>query len=186
MAVIMPPSANRSGRNAMPEVAFGKHPELEPGFKDNVIELSDELGCDPSHLMAAMAFETGETFSPSIRNKLSGATGLIQFMPKTAEGLGTTTDELAQMSAVGQLAFVRKHFLPFKGRLHTLPDVYMTILFPAAVGQPSAHVLFAKPSQQYAQNAGLDANEDGTVTKEEAAAKVQSKLVRGMSDELRG
>lgn len=141
----------------MPEIAFGKHPKLEPGFKDHVIDLAGELGCDPSHLMAAMAFETGETFSPSIRNKLSGATGLIQFMPATAKGLGTTTADLAQMSAVAQLAFVRKHFL-----------------------------LFARPSVQYEQNAGLDANKDGTVTKEEAAAKVQAKLLRGMKDEFRG
>ncbi|MBS0640841.1 MAG: lytic transglycosylase [Proteobacteria bacterium] len=167
-------------------MAFGKHPKLEPGFKDHVIDLAGELGCDPSHLMAAMAFETGETFSPSIRNKLSGATGLIQFMPATAKGLGTTTADLAQMSAVAQLAFVRKHFLPFRNRLQTLADVYMTILFPVAVGKPAAHVLFARPSVQYEQNAGLDANKDGTVTKEEAAAKVQAKLLRGMKDEFRG
>lgn len=170
----------------MSEIAYGKHPKLVPGFKGEVITLSAELGCDPSHLMAAMAFETGETFSPSIKNKLSGATGLIQFMPKTAQGLGTTTDDLAQMTAVEQLAFVRKHFLPFKGKLHTLPDVYMTILFPVAVGKPAAHVLFSKPSKRYEQNSGLDANKDGTVTKEEAAAKVQAKLVRGMKDEFRG
>jgi hypothetical protein len=168
----------------MPEIAYGKHPE--PGFKDEVIDLSTELGCDPSHLMAAMAFETGETFSPSVRNKLSGATGLIQFMPKTAEGLGTTTGDLALMTAIEQLAFVRKHFLPFKGKLQTLSDVYMTILFPVAVGKAAAHVLFAKPSRQYDQNSGLDANKDGTVTKEEAAAKVQAKLVRGMKEEFRG
>jgi hypothetical protein len=129
----------------MPEIAYGKHPKLEPRFKDEVIDLSTELGCDPSHLMAAMAFETGETFSPSVRNKLSGATGLIQFMPKTAEGLGTTTGDLALMTAIEQLAFVRKHFLPFKGKLQTLSDVYMTILFPVAVGKAAAHVLLPNP-----------------------------------------
>ncbi len=43
--------------------------------------------------MAAMAFESARTFSADIVNKASGATGLIQFMPKTAEGLGTWTGE---------------------------------------------------------------------------------------------
>lgn len=174
------------GKNEMVDIAFGRHKKLESGFKDKVVELSAELQCDPSHLMAAMAFETGETFSPSIKNKVSGATGLIQFMPKTATGLGTSTEALASMTAIGQLAFVRKHFMPFTGRLITLPDVYMTILFPVAVGKPSAHVLFSKPSKRYTQNSGLDANKDGTVTKEEAASKVQAKLLRGMRDEFRG
>jgi hypothetical protein len=58
--------------------------------------------------MAAMAFETGETFSPSIKNKASGATGLIQFMRSTAKGSGTTTAALAEMTAVDQLDFVEK------------------------------------------------------------------------------
>lgn len=41
--------------------------------------------------MAAMAFESGETFSPSIKNAAgSGAVGLIQFMPSTAKALGTS------------------------------------------------------------------------------------------------
>jgi hypothetical protein len=59
--------------------------------------------------MAAMAFETGGSFSPAVPNKAgSGAVGLIQFMPSTAKGLGTSTEALKKMSAVQQLDFVKK------------------------------------------------------------------------------
>ena len=70
----------------MPEIAWGK--TIGPAFKAKIVTISNNLGCDPSHLTSAIAFETGESFSPSIRNKASGATGLIQFMPKTAKALG--------------------------------------------------------------------------------------------------
>ena len=168
----------------MPEIAWGQ--KVSGAFKAKVIQISSDLGCDPSHLMSAMAFETGETFSPSVRNKQSGATGLIQFMPSTAKSLGTTTTSLAAMTAVDQLDFVRKYLSPFKNRMNTVSDVYMTILFPVAVGKPEAHVLFKKPSKQYDQNKGLDANKDGQVTKGEAAAKVQVKLIKGLDKAQRG
>jgi hypothetical protein len=168
----------------MPEIAWGK--KVSGAFKARVIQIASDLGCDPSHLMSAMAFETGETFSPAIRNKASGATGLIQFMPKTAKSLGTTTDDLAAMSAVGQLDFVEKYLDPFKGKMSMLSDVYMTILFPKAVGKPEAFVLFKSPSTAFEQNKGLDANKDGQVTKAEAAAKVQAKLMRGLDKAFRG
>lgn len=150
-------------------------------FRDKVRKISGDLGCDPSFLMAAMAFETGETFSPSEKSKAgSGATGLIQFIPKTAVGLGTTTDDLAKMSAENQLDFVAKYFERQKGKLHTLEDVYMAILLPTAVGKPNNHVLFKKGSKAYDQNKGLDLNNNGEITKAEAAAKVQEKLAKGM------
>ena len=134
--------------------------------------------------MAAMAFESGETFSPSVKNSAgSGAVGLIQFMPQTAIALDTTTENLAKMSAVAQLDYVREYFLPYKGKLSTLADVYMVILWPAAIGKPDAYVLFSKADtkhpKRYLQNKGLDKNHDGAVSKSEAASAVQAKLKKG-------
>jgi hypothetical protein len=130
--------------------------------------------------MAAMAFETGETFSPSIRNSVSGATGLIQFMPSTAQSLGTTTTALAAMTDVQQLEYVERYFRGRAGQLGTVEDVYMAILWPRAVGQPNSYTLFSDPSVQYRQNRGLDANGDGSVTKDEAASPVRRKLNKGL------
>src|SRR4051812_22538426 len=139
---------------AEPQIAWGK--KVEAPFKTKVLKISTNLRCDPSHLMAAMAFETGETFSPSIKNPRSSATGLIQFMSTTAKGLGTTTAKLAAMTAVAQLDFVALYLKPFKGKMHTLSDVYMTILFPSAVGKAESSVLFKAPSARYKKNKGLD------------------------------
>jgi hypothetical protein len=55
------------------EVAWGK--KVSAAFKAKVIAISSGLGCDPNYLMAAMAFETGASFSPSIRNPHSGRQG---------------------------------------------------------------------------------------------------------------
>jgi hypothetical protein len=166
------------------EVSWGKL--VSPDFKARVVSIGQYIGCDPNHLMACIAFESGETFSPSIVNKVSGATGLIQFMPNTARALGTTTDALAEMSAVQQLDYVEKYFRPFKGKLFALSDVYAAILWPASVGQPDSTVLFVEGSKEYAENRGLDTNHDGQITKAETASLVQAKLEKGMSVIRRG
>lgn len=168
----------------MAEIAWGKVVSLE--FKMKVVEICADFGCDPSHLMAAMAFETGRTFSPTKKNKVSGATGLIQFMPATAKGLGTSISQLEAMTAVEQLDVVRLYFKPYKGRLATLSDVYMAILWPKAVGKPESEVLFAAPTKAYEQNKGLDINKDNAVTKGEAVEKVQRQLSAGLANDKRG
>ena len=169
------------------ELAWGK--KVSEEFRQRVREIAGSLKTDPDYLMACMAFESGETFSPSIKNAAgSGATGLIQFMPSTAQGLGTTTEELASMTPVEQLDFVEKYFKPSRGKLSSLDDVYMAILWPAAVGKPRDFVLFRKDDpdhpQRYIQNAGLDFNRDGVVTKAEAADRVRKALEKGKSPEF--
>lgn len=163
------------------QMAWGKKVNLE--FKRKVKRICEDLEIeDPDWLMACMAFETGETFSPSVENAAgSGATGLIQFMPATARGLGTTTDHLARMTAVEQLDWVKRYFEPYRGRLHNMADVYMAILWPAGIGKLSSWALWdarTRPTT-YHQNRGLDVNRDKTITRGEAVAKVEGKLRRG-------
>lgn len=135
----------------------------------------------PSDLMSCMAFESGETFSPSVKNMAgSGATGLIQFMPQTAIGLGTTTQQLERMSAVQQLDVVQRYFAPYAHRIACLSDMYMAILLPAHIGQAEDSVLFNRGTVAYRQNAALDANTDGRITKAEAAARVLAKRAKGL------
>lgn len=160
--------------------------KVSPDFRNRVRWIADDLNMPEegaSWLMACMAFESAETFSPSIRNAAgSGATGLIQFMPRTAEGLGTTTAALASMTAEDQLNYVYKYFRPYRGRLNVLSDVYMAILWPAAIGKPENHILWTKDARPttYRQNAGLDVNRDGAITKGEAAKLVSDKLAKGL------
>ena len=165
--------------------------KVSPDFCDKVLWISSNLKMPsqgPDWLMGCIAWESGETFSPSIVNRAgSGATGLIQFMPRTATGLGTTTAALAKMTAEEQLNYVYRYFLPYKGRLNSLADVYMAILWPAGIGKSPAWALWDADSKPitYRQNAGLDINHDGVITKAEATAKVQAKLDKGRQAEYR-
>jgi hypothetical protein len=164
-------------------LAWGQ--KVSKPFRDRLLQIAANLSVDPNYLMACMAFESGETFSPAITNAAgSGAVGLIQFMPSTAQALGTTLQQLAAMSAVKQLDYVEKYFQPRAGKLKSLEDVYMAILWPVAIGKPLDYVLFDKSDaahpKRYIQNAGLDFNRDGKITKAETAAKVKAKLERGL------
>lgn len=160
--------------------------KVNAAFRAAVLQLADYLGVNPDYLMAVIAFETGRTFSPSIKNFAgSGATGLIQFMPKTALGLGTSVEALAQMSAVQQLEWVRRYFEPYKGRMNTLSDVYMAVLYPRAIGKQDTYVLFQEGTVAYRQNAGLDVNRDAKVTKFEAASKIYKMLDEGKLEKNR-
>lgn len=149
-------------------------------FKDRVEWIASELGFDPNWLMAAMAFESGESFRPDIKNAAgSGATGLIQFMPTTAKNLGTSVQSLSKLTAEDQLKFVYKYFVPYRGRIKSLDDLYMAILWPAAIGKPADYKLFIRGGVTYRQNAGLDRDKNGYVSKAEAAAAVRAKYERG-------
>lgn len=166
------------------KLAWGKR--VSDAFIDRVLLMANRLNCDANHVMACIAFETGKTFSPKVRNAMgSGATGLIQFMPSTAAMLGTTTDKLAAMDAVTQLDYVELYFKPFTGRLRSLEDMYMAILWPAAVGKPLQHVLFNRATTgrdhiRYIQNAGLDYDGNGLITKQECAAKLLAVYEEGL------
>ncbi len=158
------------------QIAWGAR--VSVAFKVRLIEISQNFGVDPNYMMSAIALETGETFSPSVRNP-NGATGLIQFTPDTAAELGTSTADLAAMTAVEQMDYVEKYFDPFRNLLTTIEDVYMAIIWPAAIGKPDSWALFSKPSPQYDRNSGLDTDKDGCVTKAEAASVVKAKLLKG-------
>lgn len=172
----------------LPPLAWGSRVSRQ--FRDRVRRMAIDLRMPsdgPNWLMACMAWESAETFSPSIKNAAgSGATGLIQFMPATARGLGTTTDHLADLTAEQQLEFVHRYFLPYKGKLSLLSDVYMAILWPAAIGKSDTSVLWSAATRPmtYRQNAGLDWNKDLEITKGEAAAKVMVKLTKGLLPDI--
>ncbi|WP_227544928.1 lytic transglycosylase domain-containing protein [Klebsiella variicola] len=165
------------------KIAWGAKVSKE--FKLKVIEVCERLEINPDYLMSCMAFETGETFSPSVRNPNGSATGLIQFMSNTARSLGTTTNELADMTSVEQMDYVEKYFKPYAGKIKTIEDVYMVIFCPRAVGKPDSYILYDE-GRSYNDNKGLDLNKDNAITKYEAGFKVREKLKLGMKEGYRG
>lgn len=157
------------------------NPNVTPEFIKRVREMAVRLDTKPEYLMAVMSFETGGTFSPSQPNMDGGsARGLIQFMPDTAAGLGTSSDKLVRMSATEQLKYVEKYFQGFKGKFGTLEGTYTAVLRGRAYQDPKA-VLFTQPSAAYRENSGLDFDHNGKITAAEATSAVACHLFGGVS-----
>lgn len=172
------------------QIIFGK--VVSPEFKKKVILIGENLGIDPNYLMAAMAFETGETFSSKKINQKSKAFGLIQFTTVAIKDISlnyghTTRELLYNMSEVEQLDYVEKYFALWqkrKGEITSLEDVYMAILCPKAIGKPNDFSLYSiSDGESYTQNKPLDGSinkiSDGVITKEEATHHVRRLYEKG-------
>lgn len=146
-------------------------------FLQKVEELANELEVDPDWLMTVFSFETAGTFSPSIRNPNGSATGLIQFLRVTAEDLGTSIDELASMTPIQQLDWVREYFIDSKGDLRSLEDVYLKVFYPAAIGQSDDFIVGPPGSRTYNANRGFDTDNDGAVTKNEISSTIRDRYL---------
>lgn len=168
---------NRFDYNQIQGVRGNRHVTQE--FIGEVENMAQRLGTRPEYLMSVMSFETGGTFNPAIRNGI-GATGLIQFLPSTARGLGTSTDALSGMSSVEQLRYVEKYFDQpnFRGRLGSLEGLYTAVLSGRA-RQNSDDVLFTRGTEAYRQNP-LDWNNDGRITAGEAITPVAARMYGGV------
>lgn len=153
-----------------------------PEFVEKLITIGNRLNIDPSFLATVMSAESGLNHEAVNRN--GGATGLIQFMPRSAKSLGTSTEELRTMSDVDQLDYVERFFKPFAGKIKSAGDLYIATFLPAFVGHPAGTILGQRGNhnailpnskltfdQIYNSNSGLDLNLDGTIT----VGDVQSK-----------
>lgn len=131
-----------------------------------LVDLAEDLGLDAGVLADLIYYESG--WDPSRVTTLgTGATGLIQFMPRTAEWLGVTTELLQTLSITEQLPWVKEYFrrqLESVGGRFTgsEADHYMLVFYPAAVG---------KPDYEFPQRV-LDAG-NKSATPEDYAARVR-------------
>lgn len=173
-------------------------------FLAKVIHISNNLGINPNWLMAVMKSESslnpkavnkqkasvpgydgyGDLIKPrgtpdsdnAYTRSLYRATGLIQFMPRTAVALGTTTADLYNMSGVDQLNYVYKYYLPYKDKINSYYDLYLVTFFPAAIGKPDEWVFETSniAASKIAQaNPGINANKDGKITIAEFKGYIQ-------------
>jgi len=134
---------------------------------EDIVSLGNDLGVDPMFVADLIYFES--KFDPAAKNLAgSGATGLIQFMPPRAKALGTTTEELAKMTAKEQMKFVKKYFSADNlgaGNLKKLRDnptrqnFNMAVFYPKGIGQDPSTEL---PQEYQAQNPGIKTLADYT------------------------
>lgn len=148
---------NVQAANELERMALQKH---GPEFVQKVRDMAGRLGVKPEWILAVMKNESG--MDPKARNPNGGATGLIQFMPATARGLGTTTEALSRMSATEQLAYVEKYYAPFKGRINSGTDLYLATFWPAAVGKPDSYNIGGAEVARV--NGIFDLNKNGQIT----------------------
>ena len=131
--------------------------ENKKEFALKVTDICNQLNIKPDWLMFVMWFES--KLNPQAVNPISGATGLIQFMPSTARSLGTTTDVLKHMNNVQQLDYVLAYLRPYKGRMKRWIDVYLAVFYPKAMGNPNFVItsdIVAKQNKIFDLNKDLD------------------------------
>lgn len=82
--------------------------------KATIAKVAKNIGVSPNDLAAVMSFETSGTFSPSIKNPKSSATGLIQFMKGTGgtkgKYYGMSREKFAGLSFDEQMTYVERYF----------------------------------------------------------------------------
>jgi peptidoglycan hydrolase-like protein with peptidoglycan-binding domain len=144
----------------------------EPGFMPALSNAVKSLGVNIQDILAVIQKESG--FNPAARNSKSGASGLIQFMPRTAKSLGTSVEEIRAMSGTEQIPLIQKYFWPYRGKLNSVEDLYMVTFLPAALNLNDNFVVGVQGSKDkiwgieqgalYSQNKGFDANKKGYYT----------------------
>lgn len=147
-------------------------------FVDKVCKISQDLLIVPDWLMIVMELETAGTFDPSITNAL-GYTGLIQFGKDAAKEVGTTRNQLREMDALEQLDYVKKYLAKFVGRMNRLPDVYLAVFFPVAIGKPLGWTLQARnlpPEKIGKWNPLFDVDRDGVIQVWEIEKKLRLRI----------
>jgi len=113
---VEPIEAEQYANETVPNLPFNG--DIKDGKEDFLKKLTyvcKQINCKPEWMMINIAGESG--FKPDAVNPNGGATGLIQFMPKTISGYANpethqpmTTDDLKKMSAVQQLDVVQAYY----------------------------------------------------------------------------
>ncbi len=159
----------------------GKQLWQNPEFIQKTKAVADKLGIPTDFLRTIFFAESG--CNPKAVNRAGGATGLIQFMPSTAAGLGTSVAELRMMSGVDQLDYVYKYFSAYKGTFQSVEHMYLYTFYPAAmshINDPN-YVFGAEKSDAYARKIAQVNHYkygNGYATMREFKDRVQKKSVR--------
>ncbi len=172
-----------------------KIPNNKEAFIQKVKQVASNLGLNPNSLMAVMYKESG--LKPWIQNTShtfadgGHATGLIQFIPSTARGLGTSTQALKQMSNVQQMDYVQRYFEPFKAyfKHDSLLDEYLSLylitFYPNADRKKGGTLTkpdnWRFPNSVYRANPSLDISKDGILT----ISDVKGHMLRGIPEDWR-
>lgn len=178
---------------ALEEKWSKKGVSLTKEFYEKVVQISENIKCNPEDIMAIMYHES--RFNPKAMNKENKKlnVGLIQFGADARHDLRVpgadnsnnskydyekTAEAMLKMSLMEQLVYVEKYFIRAKKNVGFADDeVLSTGTLAALAFQPSnakKEVLASIGSDAYKNNASLDKNGDGDITKTELANRINS------------
>jgi hypothetical protein len=128
--------------------------ENQAAFGSRVQEIARGIGVPADWLMQIMYTES--RFNPKAQNRVTGAVGLIQFMPATARNvLKLEPEQILAMNNLQQLDLVERFYRIYTdggGRFRQFSDLYMWAFRPVVLykKQPDSTVL---PDEVIRQNA---------------------------------
>lgn len=147
----------------------------DDSFTRSAEQVAANLNIPVNWMYAVIDTESG--FDPQIRNQAyvqqgreeDAAIGIIQFMPATAEALGTSVEELRTMSRTEQLTYVERFYEQYADKIQSPEDLYVATFYPRALGEEDDFVLGSERSQAVVSNIvegnrAIDANNDGQIT----------------------
>lgn len=146
-----------------------------------IAEVASRIGVNPNDLAAVISFETAGTFSPSIKNPKSSATGLIQFMSGSGgtkgKYYGMSRGAFASLSFEEQMIYVEKYFKERGFRSDKPRDVADTYTAVTGYGYRDIPKYNARGVRidAYHLNRVWDSNKDGYIAKGEMVQNDQFK-----------
>lgn len=156
--------------------------DIDGRFFDELKNIAEGLGADPLHMLSVMYSESG--CKANAHNPNGDASGLIQFMPATLQGLGWHNGHEAfrKLSPFDQLRWVAKYYAPHKGKLGSVAALYLCTFLPALLSHAAepSYELSVKGGIRgwvYSANAAFDANGDGKILVSELGDAVKRNCV---------
>jgi hypothetical protein len=158
------------------------------GFRASLYSGALARGLNPDYLAAVMSFESG--FNPAIKNKYSGAVGLIQWVSDSSfadtarkAGMPTVTRaDLPHLTATEQLPFV---FAWYDGKgleqSSSAIDYYLAVFMPALIGKARDYVAAREGTKAYEQNAGFDRAGKGYYTVADIGQAIEHVIAIGQT-----
>lgn len=99
-------------------------------FGNKVVQIAQDVQTDPDYLMMALYIESH--FRANFRNHYGTGDGMLPFIQSQAKRMGTTVQEIEEMTPLEQLDCVHDYYKHYEGRLNSLIDVYLAFYFPLA------------------------------------------------------
>lgn len=138
---------------------------LRTQVRNRIIEIANKTGGDPSELLKSLIPES--SMDTTEVNPDSGASGLIQFTDVALNEMKRNKlipkdmkkSDIRKMGALAQLDLAEKYWLMHGARAdYSKPGEYSVAIFgPVGLGKDRSKVLYKKGTENYRQNARVDA-----------------------------